>query len=71
MSRRAFWPKEGVRRQIPGLVQGEMLDAEITDNGVKFFKRGGQTCEFYSGWDEIFKTSNFAGTLKFKPAEVK
>lgn len=64
MSRRAFWPKEGVRRQVPGTIDGEMWDAEVTEKEIRFFKRGSQICNYCIDWAVIFSNADF-------PTEVK
>ena len=56
MSRKGgvFWSKEGLRHKIPGLISDEMRDAEVTDEGIKFFKRGSQRKECFISWQDIF-----------------
>ena len=57
MKRKAFWPSEGIKRQIPGLVADRCMDAEVTDKGVKFFLRGSGQVRAFIKWEDIFATA--------------
>ena len=59
MSRKGgvFWSKEGVRHKIPGLISDEMRDAEVTDEGIKFFKRGSHCTTDFIRWEDVYVNS--------------
>jgi hypothetical protein len=67
MSRnKAFWPAEGVRRQVPNLVGGKLMDAEVTNMGIRFFTRNSHVMSHFVTWEQVFmaKTKIFDAEVK-------
>jgi|ERR1700704_3387946 len=53
-----FWgEKQSVRHKIGGLVQDEMLDAEVTAKGIIFYRRGSSQACMTITWERAFEHS--------------
>lgn len=54
MSRhRSFWPVSGIKRCIPGCVNGQMLDVEVGAMGLRFTKRNSSECTGAILWNQV------------------
>lgn len=68
----AFWA-EGVRRKIPGLIDGDLLEAEVFSEGIRFYRQGeGSRLVHVLTWREIVRQANSRQefTVKLPPVDA-